>query len=150
MVRTQQFHCLDLGLLSGLGTKVSKPRSSAKKKKKKVGGRETVLSCNRNEENGLMTDANGILCFTWRRWGNSQKMVGIFSIKLEISEERWVKTRVTGLRSLEKTWNKHMVIEKVSCSSIIGQCWQSFENKYEIKWKHFIPVVGFSETALSF
>ena len=67
MVRTQQFHCLDLGLLSGLGTKVSKPRSSAKKKKKKVGGRETVLSCNRNEENGLMTDANGILYFTWRR-----------------------------------------------------------------------------------
>ena len=39
----------------------------SQKKKKKVGGRETVLSCNRNEENGLMTDANGILCFTWRR-----------------------------------------------------------------------------------
>lgn len=33
MVRTQQLRCLDLGLLSGLGTKVSKPRGSAKKKK---------------------------------------------------------------------------------------------------------------------
>ena len=147
MVRTQHFHCLDLGLLSCLGTKISKPHGSAKKRN---WGWGRVPSCNRNEENGLMTDANGVLCFTWREWGNSQKMVGIFSTKLEISEERWVKTRVTGLRSLEKTWNKHMVSEKVTCSSIIGQCWQSFENKYEIKWKHFIPVVGFSAMALSF
>ena len=56
--------------------------------KKEKGGGGRVPSCNRNEENGLMSDANGVLCFTWREGGNSQKMVGIFSTKLEISEER--------------------------------------------------------------